>query len=328
MPIFKLDLGTLTPEPLNRAAETLRSGGLVALPTETVYGLAANALDATAVQKIYAAKGRPSFNPLIVHVENAEAAQQLVSDWPELAQRLSDVFWPGPLTLVLPKRKIVPDEVTAGLDSVAVRAPAHPVAQALLRASGLPLAAPSANRFTELSPTTAAHVAKAFGDELLILDGGECRVGIESTVLDLSGDVPTLLRHGGISRREIEAVIGPIALNEKASEGEAARPSPGMVERHYSPRAELQLVPSDELTACLRTAMARGRKTALLQHTAEPLLTREATLMPAEPAEYARKLYALLHALDDRFFELIIVESPPQTPEWAGVLDRLTRATK
>src|SRR3954447_6536010 len=198
---------------LRRAAELLRAGRLVAFPTETVYGLGANALDADAVDRIFAAKGRPASSPLIVHVDSVEMAQTLVSEWPPIASELAARFWPGPLTLVLPKRALVPDRVTAGLDSVGLRMPAHPVAVALIREADIPLAAPSANRFTELSPTTAEHVRCALGDAIdLILDGGPCTVGIESTVLSLTGGLPVLLRPGMVTQAQIESVVGPIEV--------------------------------------------------------------------------------------------------------------------
>ena len=192
-----------------KAAALIRAGELVAFPTETVYGLGANALDAAAIDKIYAAKGRPPTSPLIVHVSSIEMARGLVRDWPERAEKLAFKFWPGPLTLVLPKQPHVPDRLTAGLDTVGVRMPANPIAQALIRESGVPIAAPSANRFTELSPTTAQHVRDALGDRIaMVLDGGRTTVGIESTVLSLAGSDAVLLRPGMVTRQEIEAVIG------------------------------------------------------------------------------------------------------------------------
>ncbi|HEX5520066.1 MAG TPA: L-threonylcarbamoyladenylate synthase, partial [Longimicrobiaceae bacterium] len=230
MPTITVDPSAPAAAALARAAAVLRRGGLVAFPTETVYGLGANALDADAVRRIFAAKGRPSYNPLIAHVAGAAAARELVTAWPDAAEQLAAAFWPGPLTLVLPKRAIVPDVVTAGLDTVAVRVPAHPVAHALLAAAGLPVAAPSANRFTQLSPTTAAHVERALGDRVdLILDGGPTTVGIESTVIDLSGERPVLLRPGSIALDALERIVGPLE-RPAASAAEAPRPSPGMLD--------------------------------------------------------------------------------------------------
>src|SRR6185369_15840393 len=222
-------------EELRRAGELLRAGRLVAFPTETVYGLGANALDAEAVDRIFAAKGRPATSPLIVHVNSVEMAQSLVLEWPEAADKLAARFWPGPLTLVLRKQAVIPDRVTAGLDSVGLRMPAHPVALALIREAGIPLAAPSANRFTQLSPTTAAHVRTALGDAVdLILDGGPCTVGIESTVLALTGGMPQLLRPGMVTQAQIEEVIGPVVILTSTSKG--VHTSPGLHPQHYQPK--------------------------------------------------------------------------------------------
>src|SRR5271165_6982028 len=220
---------------LRRAAELIRAGELVAFPTETVYGLGANALDADAVEKIYAAKGRPAASPLIVHVSSIEMARGLVREWPERAERLARKFWPGPLTLVLPKQLHVPDRLTAGLDTVGVRMPANAIAQALIREAGVPIAAPSANLFTQLSPTTAQHVRDSLGDRVaMVLDGGRTTVGIESTVLSIAGSGATLLRPGMVTQQEIEAVIGPIEALGPVANG--AHASPGLHRRHYSPK--------------------------------------------------------------------------------------------
>ena len=223
MELLRIDPANPDRATLRVAAVALRHGGLVAFPTETVYGLGAHALDEAAVARIYAAKGRPSYNPLIVHVTDAEAAKALVADWPTNAALLARAFWPGPLTLVLPKRGIVPDAITAGLPSVAVRVPAHPVALALLREARIPIAAPSANRCTELSPTTAAHVVESLGDVVdLIVDGGPTTVGIESTVVDLSGPAPRVLRPGMISAAQIAEVVGRV--------DDASAPAHGMTQ--------------------------------------------------------------------------------------------------
>ena len=235
-----MDAGHPGPQLLAHAASVIRRGGLVAFPTETVYGLGANALDAAAVARIFAAKGRPSFNPLIVHVPAVAQAQELVTDWPEVAEQLARAFWPGPLTLVLGKRDVVPDIVTAGLANVAVRVPSHPIALALLRAARRPIAAPSANRYTRLSPTTAAHVAASLGDAVdLVIDGGPTTVGIESTVVDVTGPVPRLLRPGMLGLDALRAVVGEVAppVAAPAVDDEAPRPSPGMTARHYAPHA-------------------------------------------------------------------------------------------
>lgn len=315
---------------LQRAAELIQSGELVAFPTETVYGLGANALDAQAVQKIFEAKGRPNYNPLIVHVLNIDAARELVADWPQKAQLLARHFWPGALTFVLPKRDIVPDIVTANLQSVAVRSPSHPVARALLEAAKLPIAAPSANRFMEVSPTTAQHVQSALGERVsMILEGGSCDCGIESTVLDLTGDVPVLLRPGTISRQEIEKVVGIIKSREEieySMEATAPRPSPGMIERHYAPRAHLiRFQNQEELEQHLRTI--GDVTTGALLLCSSHLQLRHPRKMPNNAAAYAHDLYQTLHALDELKCDLIFVEDVPQDSAWDGVRDRLKRAS-
>jgi L-threonylcarbamoyladenylate synthase len=320
---------------IDEAAALIRQGRLVAFPTETVYGLGANALDAAAVQRIFTAKGRPGYNPLIVHVATSEEAQRYVTAWPESAARLAAAFWPGPLTLVLPKQPQIPGNVTAGLESVAIRVPAHPVALALLRAAALPIAAPSANPFTELSPTTAAHVVKGLGDRVdLILDGGPTAIGIESTVLDLSGSRPLLLRPGLISREELAVVLNrevALARAPATATATAPRPSPGMLERHYAPRAELRLFGREnrlEIVAEVRQATGAGRLVGALLLTPLEAPLQHALVMPQDAAGYARLLYAALHSLDDLACDLILVERPPVTAAWQGVRDRLERATR
>lgn len=290
---------------VEQAAGLIREGKLVAFPTETVYGLGANALDAAAVERIYAAKGRPRTSPLIVHVASVEMARELASEWPAAAEELARRYWPGPLTLVLPKRPIVPDVVTAGLPTVGLRMPAHALALELIRAAGVPIAAPSANRFTELSPSAARHVPEGIADGLL--DGGQAQVGIESTVLSLAG-APTLLRPGTIPLPELEAVVGPVKV---VGSMQGAHASPGMHERHYRPATPLVLVGAGE-------ALPAGRGCFL----------RIGEEMPAGSVEYAAALYATLHRVDREGWEWIAVERPPDAPEWAGVLDRLTRAAK
>ncbi len=298
---------------IGQAAELIRSGRLVAFPTETVYGLGANALDPAAVRRIFEAKGRPSTSPLIVHVDSEEMARRLVTQWPDAAVKLTARHWPGPLTLVLPKDSQVPDEVTAGLNTVGIRMPAHPVALALIRAAGVPIAAPSANRFTELSPTSADHVRKSLGDRVdLVLDGGTTPVGIESTVLSLAVSPPVLLRPGMVTREEIEAIIGPVSLpNELAPEG--AHPSPGLHPRHYTPKTPLVLVEGG--------ALPRHGKGVYVSH-----LSGAEVPMPSHAREYAAVIYATLHNLDGECLDWIAVEIPPDTDEWAGVRDRLKRA--
>jgi L-threonylcarbamoyladenylate synthase len=301
-----------------RAGALLRAGQLVAFPTETVYGLGANALDPEAVARIYAVKGRPPTSPLIVHVASVEMAQSLVADWPETADLLARKFWPGPLTLVLPKLPKIPDIVTAGLATVGLRMPSHPLALALIEAAGVPLAAPSANRFTELSPTTADHVRRSLGNDVdLILDGGPCQVGIESTVLSLVEQPPVLLRPGGVSRPELEALIGPIQLVREIPTG--AHPSPGMHARHYSPRTSLLLVSDGKLP--------KQGKGIYLQRRNPPSRPDIQTIaMPTAAADYAAALYHKLHQADEGNADWIAVDAPPSTPEWEAVHDRLRRA--
>ena len=286
---------------VERAAELIRAGRLVAFPTETVYGLGANALDAGAVERIFIAKGRPRSSPLIVHVDSIEMARSLASEWSNAADMLAQRYWPGPLTLVVPKSAGVPDIVTAGLPTVGLRMPAHPLALELIRTAGVPIAAPSANRFTELSPTAAAHIPESLAD--YTLDGGPAQVGIESTVLSLV-EAPTLLRPGVIPITELEALIGPIAAAGDPAEG--AHASPGMHAHHYRPATPLYLdtTPREGNGVILRI----GRE------------------MPADPQAYAAVLYETLHRLDAQGLDWIALEPPPDTPEWAGILDRLRRA--
>jgi L-threonylcarbamoyladenylate synthase len=327
---------TADPGEIDHAARLLRAGRLVAFPTETVYGLGANALDAEAVARIYAVKRRPATSPLIVHVASIEMAQSLVADWPEIANRLARRFWPGPLTLVLEKKlekqldthPVIPAIVTANLPTVGLRMPAHPIALALIRAAGVPLAAPSANRFTELSPTTADHVRRSLGSDIdYLLDGGPCTVGIESTVLSLvtaqvgteAGSQPTLLRPGGISRAELEAIVGPVASARQVQAG--AHPAPGMHPRHYSPRTTLYLATSGKLPD-------QGQGQGLyLQHQHPPSRESIQTIqMPAAAADYAAALYEVLHQADAGNYNWIAIDLPPSTPEWEAIHDRLKRA--
>ncbi len=296
-----------TREALERAAEIIRSGGLVAFPTETVYGLGANALDASAVARIYEAKGRPFASPLIVHVLDEVGARSLTAEWPKHAQQLAERFWPGPLTLVLKKAESVPDLVTAGLDSVGIRVPANPVALALIRSAGVPIAAPSANLFTQLSPTTAQHVEAGLGTRVdMILDGGPTTVGIESTVVSLRRTPPSILRPGMISRAELEEVTGIIWQREfGATQLTDAAESPGQHPRHYSPRTPFYL-----LGAGIDPPPGRGRIIEL----------------PADRESYAHHLYAELHRADAEGWDWIAVMRPPDTAEWSGILDRLKRA--
>jgi L-threonylcarbamoyladenylate synthase len=285
---------------VEHAAALIRAGRLVAFPTETVYGLGANALDPDAVARIFAAKGRPHTSPLIVHVDSIEMARTLAAEWPDSAEQLARRYWPGPLTLVLPKTSIVPDIVTAGLPTVGLRVPAHPLALALIRAAGVPIAAPSANRFTELSPTATGHIPEALAD--YVLEGGPATVGIESTVISLADRSPLLLRPGVIPATEIEDIVGPVRV--AVHEGPGAHASPGMHERHYRPRTPLYL----------GTPPSEGHGLVLD--------------MPSNPAEFAAVLYDRLHQADTEDHDWIAIALPPDTPEWAGVRDRLQRAAE
>lgn len=321
--IFRVVAGPGGDDAIERAAALLRAGRLVAFPTETVYGLGALALEPPAVRGIYAAKGRPSFNPLIVHVLDAAEAQGVVASWPERAEKLARAFWPGPLTLILPKRAGVPDEVTAGLPAVAVRAPAHPVARRLLAAVGAPVAAPSANRYTTISPTTAGHVLKTLeGRIAAVLDGGATPIGIESTVLDLASETPRLMRPGAVSRGEIEAVIGPIELPASGPGEGVARASPGMVKRHYAPNARVTLFSPGVLPA------GGGARVGVIARSERPASLEVGAWLqlPDEPNGFARQLYGALHALEDAGVEDVWLEEVPASPAWAGVRDRLSRA--
>lgn len=295
------------------AAELLRSGRLVAFPTETVYGLGAHALDPVAVARIFVAKGRPATNPLIVHVAEAAQVSALVADWPDHARRLAAAFWPGPLTIVVAKAATVPDVVTGGGTTVAVRCPAHPVAAQLLREVAIPLAAPSANRSGELSPTTAAHVAATLSGRIdLILDGGPCPGGLESTVVDATGPTVRLLRPGLVSAAQLEAIVGPLTTASGPSTG--ALPSPGMLTRHYAPRTKLECAES----------VAEADFLANVYETAGLTVVRWNPT--GSPAEVAARLYAELHALDAAGSDRIVAALPPDADEWRAVRDRLTRA--
>lgn len=301
----------VNPEPavIERAAAILRAGGLVAFPTETVYGLGANALDADAVRRIFEAKGRPATNPVIVHVADLAQARSVIAAWPESAQKLSTCFWPGPLTLVLPRAGSIPEIVTAGGPTVAIRCPAHPVARSLLHAAGVPIAAPSANRSTELSPTTAAHVRQSLEGRIdAILDGGGCPVGIESTVLDLSADQPAILRPGTITQAQIESVIGPLTSARQAA---GIAKSPGQMARHYAPATRLVLCHSENE---MRDWLAKFPQAGLVGWDRP------------DPLTYARILYSELHRLDREGRPVIIAWYPPDESQWAGVRDRLKRA--
>ncbi|MGK5678949.1 L-threonylcarbamoyladenylate synthase [Actinoplanes sp. URMC 104] len=303
-------------EGLRRAVEVLRAESVVAFPTETVYGLGANAFSAKAVGEIYRLKNRPSWNPLIVHVANVAAARDLAETWPDTANELAAQFWPGPLTLVVPRARHLTG-VGAGNDTIAIRIPAHEVALRLLEASGLALAAPSANRSESISPTTAEHVLRSLPDVPLVLDGGPASWGIESTVLDLTGAIPRLLRPGALPLRALRDVAGSIDLPDEGPSDGAVRSSPGMSRRHYAPRATLVLVKD------VRDVERDPSVGVLTYETAD---VEGAEILSADPREYAADLYAALHRLDDAGVAKIVVQEPPQTEDWLAVRDRLSRA--
>jgi L-threonylcarbamoyladenylate synthase len=317
------------PEAVARAAGVIRAGGLVAFPTETVYGLGANALDAAAVARIFEAKGRPATNPVIVHVADVSEVLNVAATWPETAAKLAARFWPGPLTLVVPKADAVPAIVTANGPTVAVRCPNHAVARDLIRAAGVPVAAPSANRSTELSPTRAEHVAKGLAGRIdLVLDGGPCAGGIESTVVDATGPVPHVLRPGLVTAAMIAEVCGSVEIGAK---GAGVARSPGQMAKHYSPRTPLLLCESrqqaERLCRALRAYEVFGVIIGL-EHQYFMCGGGAVARIPlgTDPETYAAELYAMLHALDDGRFDRILIEMPPDEPEWAAVRDRLTRA--
>ena len=315
-----------------RACELLKQGEVVGLPTETVYGLAANALDPKGVSRIYEIKGRPAHNPIIVHVSSFELARDCANEWPATAEKLGRAFWPGPLTLVLRRAESIPDIVTAGGDTVGIRWPSHPFIQAVIGRCGFPLAAPSANPANRLSPTTAEHVWKYFGDRLkLIVDGGQSHVGIESTVVDLSECPPRLLRPGMIHEQALLAVTEELVLG--SGEHQQILKSPGQLLHHYSPRAKL-LVRSwsdeEELRQQLRRTQTRTlpEKTHIIAHTKVPSgeALGQISIIPHDPEAFARGIYAALHECDEAGAELIVVEELPDTTEWRAIRDRLNRA--
>ncbi len=314
---------------LQRAAAELAAGELVAFPTETVYGLGARADDDAAVGRIFAAKGRPADHPLIVHVGDVDGAKAFAAAWPESAQRLADAFWPGPLTVIVPRRSGMGTASAAGQTSIGLRCPSHPVARALLAAAaalGVPgVSGPSANRFGRISPTTAAHVHEEFGDALTIVDGGECEAGIESAIVDCSRGAPALLRPGVLTREQLEAALGhPLR--------EAGRDAPrasGTLEAHYAPNAKLRLMPADQMRAALGIlAKSSVNPVAVYCRTFTPdRSVRAWRAMPDDPIAAAHELFSALRELDSSGATLIWVETPPDEPAWEGVRDRLQRAS-
>jgi len=317
-----------------QAAQALQAGQLVGLPTETVYGLAANAGDEAAVAKIFVAKGRPADHPLIVHVASVDQVPLFAAQVPEFAQRLMQAFWPGPLTLILPRQPGVATASAGGQDSIGLRCPSHPVAQAVLRA-GLPLgvmgvSAPSANRFGRVSPTSAAHVQSELGPDLLILDGGDCPVGIESTIIDCTRGEPVLLRPGHITRAHIEAACGRAVLDKEAAHGVTGQSAPrasGTLESHYAPRARVHLMSASDIAHKLQALGPHANNLGLW--TAERPETGAGVVWRAQPQtaeQAAHDLFSVLRDLDARGVTQIWVQLPPDTPEWEGVRDRLQRA--
>jgi L-threonylcarbamoyladenylate synthase len=321
-----------TDENLRRAGECIARGGLVALPTETVYGLGANAFDARAVARVFEAKARPSFDPLIVHVASVRDVDRVALVPGPKAMALMEALWPGPLTLVMPRRPEVPDIVTSGLDTVAVRLPAHPVARAIIAYSGTVVAAPSANPFGYLSPTLASHVAQGLGDRVeLIVDGGPCAVGVESTVLDMTVDPPHILRPGGMPAEAIEAIIGPIDHSPASEAASVAAASPGLLKSHYAPRTPLYLVE----TGALGTARPRGRAAALALGSAigsspgeERFVLMRRLSESGDLVEAAAGLFSALHELDCGGFDELWAERAPDKGLGPAINDRLYKASK
>ncbi|HEY6512063.1 MAG TPA: L-threonylcarbamoyladenylate synthase [Burkholderiaceae bacterium] len=310
---------------IEQAALRLAEGGLVALPTETVYGLAARADDDAAVAQIFAAKGRPADHPLIVHVLGRDEALAFAAGLDDAAERLIAAFWPGPVTVIVRRAAGRAGGAAAGLPTLALRCPRHPVARELLTRcaqEGIAgLAAPSANRFGHVSPTTAAHVSDEFGPALMVLDGGACELGIESAIVDCSGAAPVLLRPGVVTREQLEQALGG-PLHEP---DEHSPPAPGTLDSHYAPRATLRLMSTQEMQEALRVLPATITGLAVYSRTAprrHPLVQ----VMPDDPRAVARELFAVLRAFDARGVKLIWVEQPPDTPDWEGVNDRLQRA--
>lgn len=311
-----------TQDALDAAVEALRRGDVIGLPTETVYGLAADANNADAVRRIFAIKGRPADHPLIVHIADADELSRWAIDIPTTAHRLADAFWPGPLTLILRKQPSVPDVVTGGQDTVGLRCPAHPLARELLRRFGGGLAAPSANRFGRISPTSAQHVRDEFGDAVpLVLDGGDSDVGIESTIVDLSGETAHILRPGGISREQIAQVIGPVAIGSHAHSPRAS----GTLEAHYAPRTPMLLLARDALEREAGQQRTFGKRVGALVVGALPEGS-DGLVLPDDARAYAHGLYAALRSLDARGDNLLLVERPPEADAWIAVHDRLRRS--
>jgi len=333
-----MEILSTTEADLVRAAQALREGKLVAIPTETVYGLGANAFDEVAVARVFEAKARPTFDPLIVHIARVEDIGIVAREVPESARSLARALWPGPLTMILPKRPEVPDIVTAGLPTVAVRFPKHPVAQRIIELAAVPVAAPSANPFGYISPTTAAHVIAMLKDRVdFVVDGGPCDVGVESTVIDMTGPKPVLLRPGGMALEAIEAVIGPVAIPPRTSHPSGkALSSPGQTLSHYAPSTPLYLFDEGTLP---NAAQAPGIAHPSVALVYTPARAREIevhrvfdaveVLAPGgDVREAAARLFSLLHEFDARRFRAIYAERVPEAGLGRAINDRLYRASK
>lgn len=305
------------------AARLLQDGQVVAIPTETVYGLAGNAYNPDALAKIFAAKERPTFDPLIVHIADIAQLQDIAQDIPDAAYQLAEAYWPGPMTLVLPKKDCIPDLCTSGLPSVAVRFPSHPIAQELIKKSGLPLAAPSANLFKHVSPTTAEHVAEQLSDRIAgIVDGGPCQVGVESAIISLLGETPTILRPGAVTAEMVERVLGSVALGISSSKPGKPMTAPGQCDTHYRPQVPLYYGPiTKDFQLPPRTArIAFGNTESPVPETVN--LSRTGDLVEA-----TAKLYALMHELDKPEYDLILVDPIPESGLGMALNDRLRRAS-
>lgn len=339
LPIHTVELFN---DAVERAANLLRAGQVVAVPTETVYGLAANALDAEAVQRIFEIKGRPANNPIIVHVAGIEMARHCAREWPGTADKLAGAFWPGPLTLVLPRAESIPDIVTAGGDTVGIRWPQHPFMQGLIQKCGFPLAAPSANPSSAISPTTAQHVALSLGEKVpLIIDGGASNVGIESTVVDLTASPPRILRPGMIGSEALGMLLGEVLIRrgeESIRAWQEPRPvedglrSPGLLAKHYAPKARLMVLSwrdEKELKCQIEAVGLDPATTHVIAYAHIPSSEEFAriSVIPNDPEAFARALYAELHKCDELGAKTILVEQVPDTPEWAAISDRLRRAS-
>lgn len=308
---------------VEEAARLLKQGEVVAIPTETVYGLAGNAFESKALAKIFAAKERPTFDPLIVHISDISQMADIAKDIPEEAYQLAEAFWPGPLTMILPKKDCIPDLCTSALPSVAVRFPSHPVAQAIINASGLPLAAPSANLFKHVSPTTAEHVAAQLSDRIAgIVDGGPCQVGVESSIVSLTGNVPTVLRPGAITPEMVKKVLGRVAIKESTSKPGEAMQAPGQCDTHYRPQVPLYFgeVPANAVLSENTVRIAFGNYQGVIPAAVNLSATGDMT-------EATAKLYAYMHDLDDPKYDLILVDPIPNQGVGMALNDRLKRAS-